>query len=159
MKEEQIVQPRMHVALGSLEALKAHLTYSCEVRRLKYGLDGRFFQLSANQSTFDFLDANKAHTPLGAMARSAAGMFLSNTDANTLLGMYKMHVLDTENAALFLDGHTPHDGGEGDAHTPSHRRTPASRGSLLDVGAGDGHVTTQMMKLFDTVLATEVSRP
>ena len=49
IKEESTAQSRLLTALGSLEALRAHLTYSCEVRRLKYGLDSRFFELSANQ--------------------------------------------------------------------------------------------------------------
>ena len=36
---------------------------------------------------------------------------------------------------------------------------PAPRGSLLDVGAGDGSVTTHLAPLFERVYATEVSGP
>lgn len=39
------------------------------------------------QRTFDFMQRHRAHTLLGCWARSVAGWFVSNTDANTLLGM------------------------------------------------------------------------
>ena len=66
---------------------------------------------------------------------------MSNTNANTFLGMYKMHVLDSSQARIMLGiplGNT--------------------LGSLLDVGAGDGNVTLQLAPLFDDVLAVEASK-
>jgi len=162
IKAEEPTQSRLFSALGSLESLSAHLTYSCDTKKLRHGLDRHFFPLACNQHTFDFLTAHPAHSWFGGVMRSATGMFLSNTDANTLLGMYKMHVLDRANAQLFLDGTPPPPSGtpalSRDEQPPA-SRTPASRGKLLDVGAGDGHVTAEIMGLFDSVLATEVSRP
>jgi len=146
ISQEQDHGQKLMGALTSVESLRGALKYSCERSRLRKDLERCFFELSCNQRTFDFLKANEAHSTLGCWARSIAGMFVSNTDANTMLGMYKMHVLDTDNARLFLDG-------------PGQRDPSESRGRLLDVGAGDGHVTCELQPLFEEVLATEVSGP
>jgi SAM-dependent methyltransferase len=131
---------RMNDSLENLSALQQSLVYSCNTAKLHPAIRPCFVELSANLKTLDFLRHNQPHTTFKCWMRSVLGIFLSNTNANTLLDMYKMHVLDTANARRLLDiplGDT--------------------LGSLLDIGAGDGNVTKELCPLFREVLATEAS--
>jgi 2-polyprenyl-3-methyl-5-hydroxy-6-metoxy-1,4-benzoquinol methylase len=74
-------------------------------------------------------------------------MFMSNTDANSLLKMYRMHVVDTEQARELLCRRDR-------VSLQSNSSRPFKR--LLDVGAGDGTCTTQLAPLFESVTCTEV---
>jgi SAM-dependent methyltransferase len=131
---------RMQDSMENLTSLQKSLVYSCDTAKLHPDIRPCFVELSANLKTLDFLRHNPPHSPFKCWMRSVLGIFLSNTNANTFLGMYKMHVLDTSNARQLLDVPL------GD-----------TLGSLLDIGAGDGNVTVELSSLFDEVLATEAS--
>lgn len=76
--------------------------------------------------------------------RGALGRFVSDYDANGLLGTHDMHLLGTDawRSLLSRAGWEP----PGDAR-------------LLDVGAGDGRVTAPLAALFAEVVTTELSAP
>ncbi|MFW6050385.1 MAG: methyltransferase [Myxococcota bacterium] len=74
--------------------------------------------------------------------RRMLGRFVSDFDANALLGMHDMHLLGTDAWRRLL----AHAGWE-----------PPEGGRLLDVGAGDGRVTAPLAALFADVVATETS--
>ena len=71
-----------------------------------------------------------------AIARSV----MSDYDANGLVGAHDMRVLGTAQARTLFEAAGVHEGG-----------------SLLDVGAGEGHVTDELAPLFSRVTTTELS--
>ncbi len=78
------------------------------------------------------------HGTLRTLAQRFARLYLSDFDANALIGMYRMQLLPA-GAWLRLFGGRP-------------------GGRLLDVGAGAGDVTAPLATCFDEVETTEVSR-
>jgi SAM-dependent methyltransferase len=118
-----------------------HLSYGCDRCRLPPELAEAFVELDADASTRAWID-NAIDNPQSAAltaARNAAMKSVSLYDANALVGAYSMRVLSSAQWRLLLG-----DGG---------------RGRLLDVGAGDGGVTTELADLFDEVVTTELSSP
>lgn len=73
------------------------------------------------------------------LARRVLRPFLSDFALNGLLGTYPLHLLATEQWQALL----------GDR----------AGGSLLDLGAADGEVTSTLAPLFDRVAATDTARP
>jgi SAM-dependent methyltransferase len=71
--------------------------------------------------------------------------FLSDFDINGILGTYPMHILSEQQWRAFL----------GEAIKDL---TPGTLGSILDVGAGRGDVTSLLAPLFSKVSVTETSR-
>ena len=132
---------RMADSLESLPSLQSYLNYACETAKLLPHIRPCFVQLSANLRTLEFLRSNPPHSSLQCWMRSVMGIWMSNTNANTYLGMYKMHVLDTAQIRQLLG-------------IPLGSRL----GSLLDIGAGDGNVTLELSPLFNEVLAVEASK-
>jgi len=65
--------------------------------------------------------------------------FVSPTDANAILNRGEMFVLSSEQLQRLFKGRCG--------------------GTLLDIGAGSGHITSELMQCFDQVLVTEVSGP
>ncbi len=116
------------------------LTYGCDVGSLG-ALGGRFRELALDDAARAFIDrsCDAPHGEMALWARRMLGAFLSDYDANGLLGIYPMHLLGTEQWRELLRDH--------------------SRGRLLDIGAGDGHVTATLAPLFEQVVVTETSRP
>lgn len=102
----------------------------------------RFVRLSRDDDATEFLLRCGGRSTAVRWAQSAATTALratlSLTDANGLVGRGGMHVLSTAQARTLL------------------QRSPGDGGVLLDVGAGDGSVTSQLAPLFDAVVATEV---
>lgn len=86
----------------------------------------------------------RPHGALRMGLRRLLGRFVSDYDANGLLGTHDMHLLGTEAWQVLL--------------TRAGWRVPAGA-RLLDVGAGDGQVTEPLSALFDEVEVTELSRP
>jgi len=93
-----------HHARNSLADLRKVLTYTCDERLLRPDLKSKFVQLQASERTFSFVKAHPPHGLAGSWLRRVAGMLMTNTDANTLLNMYQMHVLDTEQVRQLLTG-------------------------------------------------------
>ena len=116
------------------------LQYRCDLQRLPAALRERFVELEADASTRAWIDdallhpQSRATSALRDLSRKIVGIY----DANALTGAYPMRVLSTEQWRLLV--------GEG-------------AGRLLDVGAGDGHVTAQAAPLYDEVVTTELSAP
>lgn len=115
------------------------MRYGFDPARLDPGIARRFVPLHADASTRAWIDDAMA-SPHGSMllaARRSLGRVMSDYDANALLGVHDMRVLGTEQARLLFGG--------------------SVGGRLLDVGAGDGHVTAELAPLFDEVVTTELS--
>jgi len=123
------------------EEFAKRLRYNCVVANLPSHLQSLWVQLGPDADTIRFLAAAPA-TALGFWShamRSVLRLCCDVYDTNGLLGGRPMHVAGTEQWRRLL--------GSG-AH-----------GRLLDVGAGDGEVTTTLAPLFEEVHCTETSRP
>ncbi len=120
------------------------LRYSCDLERLGE-LAGRFMpsQLDVEGEAFLAAAVERRHTRAGYWAHRALTLFLSDFDANALLGMYPVFLLSTPQALRLFEACCP--GGVGS-------------GRLLDIGAGSGDVTTRLAPLVDSVSCTETSR-
>jgi SAM-dependent methyltransferase len=121
----------------------AQLVYTLDLDSLPEPIASCFVPLSCDEDTNTFLLRSFAASGLGACLLGVACHFLrtshSLTDANGLLGRGEMFVLSTDQAKTLL--------------------RQRSGGVLLDVGAGDGAITTRLAPLFDTTIASESSAP
>ena len=132
--------------------------------KLKYGLDRERLPerlraavqgpLLLDRATLDFLSQGP-HSRCWSWARTALGWFVTDTTALGLLGAYQMHVLSTEQCRSLL---APRAGLATGAINTASDRAPLF-GSLLDVGAGEGRVTSCLAPLFRQVCATDVCGP
>jgi SAM-dependent methyltransferase len=115
------------------------MRYGYDAAHLHPRLARVFLPLHADASTRAWIDDAIAapHGPMLLLARKSLGKLMSDYDANGLLGIHDMRVVGTEQLRLLLGGR------------------PGGR--LLDVGAGDGHVTAELAPLFDDVVTTELS--
>ncbi len=118
-----------------------HLRYGCDRQRLAPALADAFVELDADASTRAWIDRaiDNPQSPAITAARNAAMKSVSLYDANALVGAYSMRVLSAGQWRALLG--------------------PAPRGRLLDIGAGDGGVTSELAELFDEVVTTELSGP
>lgn len=110
------------------------LRYGCDVSDLSTSLAAAFVPMHADDDTRRWIDGALAN-PHGAMAmaaRAALAKVMSDYDANGVLGTHDMRVFGPAQWRRFLSG-------TGVAESP--RR-------VLDVGAGDGHVTAHLMAAF-----------
>ncbi len=102
-------------------------------------------------STFTGISASSAFRPLLScfvrLALHLLRVFYSVTDCNAMLQTGSMFVLSRSHAQQLLQP----------ALTPTTQTGARSPPSLLDVGAGDGHVTQCLGHLFSSVTVTEVS--
>ncbi len=119
---------------------------------LRYGADAvalgpwatAFLRLDADPATRAWIDDCFAR-PVGALqlaARALARNVMSDYDANGLVGTHDMRVLGADQWRQLL-------GASALARLES--------GRLLDVGAGDGHVTAELAPLAAEVVTTETS--
>jgi SAM-dependent methyltransferase len=116
------------------------LRYDIDLSALPGEVASRFVRLAADDETRAWLDANARarHGRLATWTRAVATRFLDDFEVNGLLGMHDMFLASAAQWRELL----------GD------RRG----GRLLDVGAGDGHVTARLAPLFDEVVAVETSK-
>jgi SAM-dependent methyltransferase len=126
------------------QRLGVELRYACDLERLGT-LGERFIpsQLDAEGEAFLAAALRKHHTRAGHWAHRTLTLFLSDFDANALLGMYPVFLLSTPQALKLVEAARP--GG-------------VSSGRWLDIGAGSGDVTTRVAPLVDTLECTEASR-
>jgi SAM-dependent methyltransferase len=114
------------------------LRYDCDRNRLAPFLRDRFVELAEDDETRAFLArVQQPHGRVITATRSLLASFVSDYDANALLGAYPMHVLSTAQWETLLGGR------------------PGGR--LLDIGAGNGEVTAAAAPCFDEVATTETS--
>lgn len=99
----------------------------------------RFVQLGADDAALDFVRRARARSagPWRTRTQRLLRLFLSDFNANALLGLYPMHLLSTDQARRLLAGLSPR--------------------SLLDVGAGSGDITRQLAPIFSEVTTTETA--
>ena len=115
------------------------LRYGVQPEKLGPALGARFHYLGADEATRAWIDDALAR-PHGAMAmaaRVALAKVMSDYDANGLLGTHDMRVLGREQWIALL-GALP-------------------TGRVLDVGAGDGKVTAELVGEAREVVTTELS--
>jgi len=115
------------------------MRYGFDAARVPPRLARLFRPLHADASTRAWIDGaiEAPHGPWVLLARRSLGQVMSDYDANALLGIHDMRVVGTDQLRALLGGR------------------PGGR--LLDVGAGDGHVTDQLAPLFDSTVTTELS--
>jgi SAM-dependent methyltransferase len=115
------------------------LRYGVAHAALPPHLASTFRAVPPDAATFAWIDDSIAHPNSKAKlaARSLATRFMSDYDANALFATHDMRVLGRAQLERFLG--------------------PGPHGSLLDVGAGDGHVTDELAPLFADVETTELS--
>ncbi|MBO6934594.1 MAG: methyltransferase domain-containing protein [Deltaproteobacteria bacterium] len=103
----------------------------------------RFVEVPPDDATRQWIDdaIDRPNKALALAARAVARTMLSDYDANALAGTHDMRVVGTGQLERLLAA------------------TKLSKGGrLLDVGAGDGHVTAELAPLFDAVETTELSK-
>ena len=115
------------------------LRYGIDRAKLPAALARAVVPMDADPETRAWVDdAMENPVPALAMhARKLAAKVMSDYDANGMLGTHDMRVLGTEQWRRLFGG--------------------APGGTLLDVGAGDGHVTDTLAPLFESVATTETS--
>lgn len=126
----------------------ANLVYTMRAAVLHPAVAAAYVPLQRDAAATDFLLACGGRSSTARYAQSVAASALrtslSLTDANGIVGRGGMHCLSTAQALQLL--------------RPG-QAAPEARGTLLDVGAGNGSVTAHLAPLFDRVFATEVSQP
>lgn len=117
----------------------AGLRYRCDLDVLPSTLAETFVELAPDQALQGYLDrVRRGHPgPMRTLLHRWLCTFMSDFDANGLLGMYPMHLISTEQAHGLLGA--------------------SAHGRLLDVGAGAGDVTAALAPLFADVVTTEIS--
>jgi 2-polyprenyl-3-methyl-5-hydroxy-6-metoxy-1,4-benzoquinol methylase len=133
-----IVQLRLRLSSSIINMNRSY--YS--IKRLKT-LPANFVELSADDATREFLRESKARRSVAkdAIATMLKNSGYSTTDANALVDRGRMFVFGRDHLAKLFGG------------------TPPSGQLLLDVGAGDGHITSHVSPMFERVVATEFSKP
>ena len=118
--------------------------YQCRLERLPDALKERFVQLGRDRALSEYLERvrHARHGRIMTALHHALRAYLSDFDINGILGTYPMHVLGTEQWRFLLEPLLAQD----------------QNGCLLDVGAGNGDVTSALSPLFARTLTTETSR-
>jgi len=119
------------------------LRFEAKPAHLSALLRERFVEVPPDAGTRAWIDdaIDRPHKALALAARAVARTVLSDYDANALAGTHDMRVIGTAQLERLLAA----------AGLPT-------GGRLLDVGAGDGHVTAELAPLFDAVETTELSK-
>lgn len=111
-----------------------------DLTQLGSALSSTFVEAVPDAVQREFVDRSRAtpHSRLLTLTHRIVRTFVSDYDANGLLGMYPMHLLSTAQWRSLL---------------------PLNPGAnLLDVGAGDGGLTRQLAPLFSSITTSETSR-
>lgn len=103
-------------------------------------MQDHFLELPDDTARLDFVARarQRPHSRWLTATHRIVRSFISDYDANGLLGMYPMHLLSTAQWRSLLPSKGP--------------------GRLLDVGAGDGGLTRELSPLFTSITTTETSR-
>ncbi|KAL7684002.1 putative DREV methyltransferase, S-adenosyl-L-methionine-dependent methyltransferase [Plasmopara halstedii] len=119
------------------------LIYEVNQTLLDSALQSAFVQLNCDEETQAFLLTCTGGSLWESLSSTLLGLFYSLTDVNGILGRGQMFVLSQAQVQRLI------------------QRKPLTNrsGSLLDIGAGDGNVTTSLASLVEQVTTTEVSAP
>ena len=153
------------------DRIKPSTRYDVDLRRVSPMLSETFVELSKDEETSSWLHDKLHPSCWRGCISEVLRCCCSRTTANGVAGRGEMFVLSCKQAEklLFLDadevGHhvqkefngidTDHDDAGGKKMGRSNSSRPCC--SLLDVGAGDGHVTKRLAPFFYQVDATEDS--
>jgi SAM-dependent methyltransferase len=123
--------------------LDVQLHYACDLGLLGE-LAERFVpsQLDAEGEAFLAAALRRRHGRTGYWAQRVLTLFLSDFDANALLGSYPVFLLSTPQALRLIEVARP---------------LGVSTGRWLDIGAGSGDVTTRLAPLVEELSCTEAS--
>jgi SAM-dependent methyltransferase len=121
------------------------LDYACSLDRLAPELAEHFVpsRLDAEGEAFLSAAVKKQHGRWRRWLHRIANLFLSDFDANALLGMYPVFLFSTPQVMSLLERSV---------------QTPLGQSWLLDVGAGSGDVTTRLSPLVQGIQCSEDSR-
>ena len=117
--------------------------YACVASLLKSHLRNRFVNLESTniRSANRFQNVVKPHSVVASKCLDLLSNVLTYNGASSLLGMRKVHLIDTGSArTLLMKG----------SNETKHKK-------LLDIGSGNGDVTDCLSPLFEEVSAIEVS--
>lgn len=121
------------------------LRYACDPRRLGPELAECFIPSQLDTEGEAFLVSALTRGPAARKLRlhRLLSLFLSDFDANALLGMHPVFLLSTPQALALLEAGRP---------------GPRTEERWLDVGAGSGDVTSRLLPLAQSIDCTETSR-
>jgi SAM-dependent methyltransferase len=121
------------------------LRYSCDPARLGTELAERFVPSQLDTEGEAFLAAALERSPAAWKMRlhRLLTLFVSDFDANALLGVHPVFLLSTPQALALLE---------------ARRSTELTEELWLDIGAGSGDVTTRLAALARDMYCTETSR-
>jgi 2-polyprenyl-3-methyl-5-hydroxy-6-metoxy-1,4-benzoquinol methylase len=130
------VQPRYP---HSVTPDPSHPAKPPDLTQLGQKLQTAYVELGSDDAQREFIvrSQTRPHSWLLTMTHRIVRSFMSDYDANGLLGMYPMHLLSSTQWRLLLE--------------LEHAAT------LLDVGAGDGGLTRHLAPLFTSITTTETS--
>lgn len=131
-----------------------------------------FIQLHVDAQTKSFLrNCTTNRTLLRIIFAKILMLFFAFTDAISIAGVNYMHVLSTEQTETLLKTAEQRINGQQSSNLNASRDvnpvcsrnntttdTRKNHGHLLDIGAGQGFVTSNLSPLFETTTCTEVSR-
>lgn len=142
-------------------------------------LQSRFYPLHADEATLAFLhdcDRNFFERGWGSLWGLKIGILkpilrrcMAHTDVNGFLGVGQMFLTSREQCRIVLQQSIAEsirgkEGVEwpwsvpvGSSSSSASSSQPRRRARLLDVGAGDGHITSHLSAFFDEVVTTEVA--
>ena len=135
---------------GSAISVTLPRYYLLKTERLSSSFRSLFQPLSCDNETQEWMAENRPNWCLDMLAGLLRNI-MSLTDANALLGRGQMFVLSTQHVAELLQISSL-----SSSFTMSSSMNPPYR-TLLDIGAGDGGVTSRLQPLFSSITATEVS--
>jgi 2-polyprenyl-3-methyl-5-hydroxy-6-metoxy-1,4-benzoquinol methylase len=135
-----LLRPYSRATRKAVPADLSHCSHPVDLSQLGAQLRNTFVDLPQDAEQHDFVARAHArpHSWLQTMAHRVVRSFMSDYNANGLLGMYPMHLLSSNQWQHLLQLAKP--------------------ASFLDVGAGDGGLTQHLTPLSTSITATETSR-
>ncbi|SCU71877.1 DREV methyltransferase, putative [Trypanosoma equiperdum] len=134
--------------------VKPPMSYRANIDVLPQHIVTKYFILEKDKETTDWLKEAANVSALRILIANLLRHFVSLTTANGIVGRGGMFVVSTEQAANLLLGRTI-----AQQWTRYRDTMEPPFETLLDVGAGDGGVTSRLQPLFKRVTATEFSIP
>nr|CCD14943.1 unnamed protein product [Trypanosoma congolense IL3000] len=130
------------------------ISYRADIAALPEHIVGSYIPMDMDNETRTWLEAAADVSALGILLVGLLRHFVSLTTANGIVGRGGMFVMSTIQAAQLLLGVS-----RAAAEVRLKQEAAPMFGRLLDIGAGDGGVTSRLQPLFQHVTVTECSMP